>query len=89
MNQLSIKSLAGAFGFVWGSLVLMVGLVNLIVPTFGLSFLWFVSSISPGFRAEPNIFSVAIGTGYAILEGMIVGGVIASIYNFLIKFEKV
>ena len=76
-----------AFGLTWGGLVFIVGLLNILVPTFGLSFLWFVSSISPGFHAEPNILSVMIGTGYAVLEGLLVGGLLGTIYNLLVKFE--
>lgn len=86
--KLSVNAFAVALGLVWGSCVFVVGLLNIIIPTFGLSFLWLVSSVSPGFHAEPNVGSVFVGTAYAVLEGALAGTVLANVYNLLVKFEK-
>ncbi len=81
-GKLSIKGLAIAGGVLWGASVFMVGLINLIVPTYGLTFLWFASSVYPGYKAEPNFISVLIGTGYALLDGAVTGALFAWLYNF-------
>lgn len=82
MNKLSIKGLALAGGILWGASVLAVGLINLAVPTYGLTFLWFISSVYPGYKAEPTLISVLIGTGYALVDGVIGGTIFAWLYNF-------
>lgn len=87
-NQLSVRALATAIGVFWGGCVFVVGLINLIVPSYGLAFLWFVSSVSPGFNVQPTLLSVLIGTIYALLEGLIAGGIIAWFYNFTSKILK-
>ncbi len=87
-NQLSVRALALTLGIFWAVCVAIVGLINLIVPTYGLTFLWFVSSISPGFHAEPTLISILIGMAYALLEGIIAGGFIAWLYNLISKIQK-
>ena len=87
-NKLSVKSLALASGILWGASVLFVGLINLFVPTYGLSFLWFASSVYPGYKAEPSFISVLIGTAYALLDGLVAGALFAWIYNFASAIGK-
>ncbi len=84
-NSLSVKAFSVSLGIVWATCVFLVGLINLLVPSFGLTFLWFVSSVSPGFNADPNLLSVLIGTVYALLEGCLAGAMIAWIYNAVSK----
>lgn len=87
-GKLSIKGFSAAAGILWGTALLFVGLINLIVPTYGLTFLWFASSIYPGYKAEPSLVSVLIGTAYAFLDGLIVGALFAWIYNFVSAVGK-
>ena len=87
-NQLSVRALAVTIGIFWAGCVFIVGLINLIVPSYGLAFLWFVSSVSPGFNVQPTLLYVLIGTTYALLEGLIAGGFIAWFYNFISKILK-
>lgn len=87
-NQLSVRAFAIALGIFWAACVFTVGLVNLMVPSYGLTFLWLVSSISPGFNADPTLLSVLIGTIYASLEGLVAGGFIAWLYNLISKIKK-
>ena len=82
-GKLSVKGLAAAGGILWGASVFVVGLLNLIVPTYGLTFLWFASSVYPGYKAEANLISVLIGTAYAVLDGLITGALFAWVYNFI------
>lgn len=87
-NTLSVKALALTVGIFWGAGVFLVGVFNLIAPTYGLTFLWFVSSIYPGYKADPTIVSVLIGTVYAFLDGLLGGAVFAWLYNALISIGK-
>ena len=91
MNQqdrLSIRALALTGGVLWGASVLFVGLINLAVPSYGLTFLWFVSSVYPGYHAEPSFISVLIGAGYAVVDGLVCGAVFAWLYNFFAGLGK-
>ena len=87
-GKLSVKSLALASGILWSASVLFVGLINLVIPTYGLNFLWFVSSVYPGYKAEPSLISVLIGTAYALLDGLIAGALFAWIYNSVSAIGK-
>ncbi|MBI3999911.1 MAG: hypothetical protein HY351_04780 [Candidatus Omnitrophica bacterium] len=80
-GKLSIRGLAIAGGIFWGASVFMVGVLNLIIPTYGLSFLWFVSSVYPGYKADPSFVSVLIGTAYGVVDGFVSGAVLAWLYN--------
>ena len=81
-EKLSVRGLALAGAVLWGVSVLLVGLINLAVPTYGLTFLWFASSVYPGYKAEPTLISVLVGTGYALVDGLVSGAVLAFLYNF-------
>ncbi|MBI4368483.1 MAG: hypothetical protein HY588_03740 [Candidatus Omnitrophica bacterium] len=81
MGKLSVVGLGIAGGAVWGAGVFLVGVINLIVPTYGLTFLWLASSIYPGYKADPTLISVLIGTLYAIVDGFIGGALLAWFYN--------
>jgi hypothetical protein len=79
--KLKVKSVAFASAVLWGLGVLFVGLMNIYSTGYGQAFLEVVSSIYPGYKADPNITSVVIGTLYAIMDGAIGGSVFAWLYN--------
>ena len=87
-GKLSIRGLAITGGIFWGASVFMVGVLNLIIPTYGLSFLWFVSSIYPGYKADPSFVSVLIGTAYGVVDGSVSGAVLAWLYNVFSTIGK-
>ena len=82
--RLSLKAMAMAGGVLWGSGVLLVGLVNLLSPSYGLSFLQMVSSVYPGFHISRTIGDVLIGTGYALVDGAIAALVFGWLYNLFV-----
>jgi len=82
--KLSIKALTIAFALLWGGCILLVGVVNLAVPTYGLSFLELLSSIYPGFHAARTLGDVFVGTLYGIVDGGIGGAVVAWLYNLFV-----
>lgn len=87
-GKLSIRGLAIAGGIFWGATVFLVGVLNLIVPTYGLSFLWFVSSVYPGYKADPSLISVLVGTACGALDGFVSGAVLAWLYNICSAIGK-
>ncbi|MDP3919264.1 MAG: bacteriophage holin [Candidatus Omnitrophota bacterium] len=80
-TKLSPRALAFAGGVLWGVAVLLVGLANLKWPGYGQAFLEIVSSIYPGYHVGPNVGSVLIGAGYAIVDGAVGGALLAWLYN--------
>jgi hypothetical protein len=80
--QLSIKGLAIAASLLWGGAILCVGLVNLVSPSYGLSFLQAVSSVYPWFHASRKLGDVVIGSIDGLVDGAIAGMLLAWLYNF-------
>jgi hypothetical protein len=76
-------SLALTFGLLWGGALFVVGLANLIEPTYGVRFLEVVASVYPGYSASGSFGQVVIGTLYALLDGLVGGWIFAWLYNLL------
>ena len=79
--MLSVKGLALTGGILWGGCVLLVGLGNLVWPSYGVAFLEIARSIYPGYAQTAGFFGVIVGTLYALLDGAILGALIAWLYN--------
>ena len=83
--SLSVKGLAITAAIFWALAVLLVGIANLIYPSYGVTFLECVGSIYPGFQPGTGINSVIIGSIYALVDGGIGGAIFAFIYNCFAK----
>jgi hypothetical protein len=81
MLRLSLKAMAIAAGLVWGGAILCVGLINLLDPAYGMSFIQLTSSVYPWFHASRTIGNVAIGTVDGLIDGGIAGLIFAWLYN--------
>jgi len=79
--KLSIRAMALTAGLIWGGAILLVGIVNLMSPAYGRTFLELCASVYPGYRAEPTLTSVFVGTLYGVVDGGIAGAVFAWLYN--------
>ena len=79
--RLSLKGMAVSIAVVWAGCILMVGVVNLVAPSYGTAFLQMASSIYPGFHNSRSIVDVIVGTLYGAVDGGIGGLVFAWIYN--------
>lgn len=82
--QLSIKGLALTAGILWGLSYLLVGIANLIWPSYGEAFLNLGASIYPGYHGPAGFGSVIVVTLYALVDGLVGGAVFAWLYNKLI-----
>ncbi len=84
--KFDVIRLGCALASIWGLVVLLVGVANLLWPNYGVEFLKFIDSIYPGYHfGEWGFWGVLVGTLYAIVDAWVVGVVFALIYN---KFTK-
>ncbi len=75
------KAFAYACAALSGASVLVIGLCNLASPGYGNAFLQVLSSVYPGYHAEPTIESVFVGTGYVLFAGGAIGWLFGWLYN--------
>ena len=88
MLQLSLRATAIAAGLVWGGAILIVGLINLADPSFGMSFIQMTSSVYPWFHASRSIGNVIIGTVDRLIDGAIAGLIFALLYNAVTNIPR-
>ncbi len=86
--SLNIKAAAVAGAVVWGGGFLLVGLLNLIFPSYGVAFLELGAAIYPGYHAAAGLGSVIVVTLYALLDGAIGGAILAWLYNVVAQSGK-
>lgn len=79
--RLSLKAITLAGALLWGGAILLVGLINLAWPSYGLNFLQMTSSVYPGFHAAHGIGSVVMGTVDGLVDGGVAGLLFAWLYN--------
>lgn len=60
--KFSIKALASASAILWGLVMLVMSLANLIWGSYGQQFLQTMSSVYPGYHATRSIAEVIVGT---------------------------
>ena len=82
--QLSAKAVAIASAIFWGAGILLIGLINLAAPAYGVNFLHGLSSVYPGFHASRTVLDVLVGSGYGIVDGAVGGYLFAVLYNFFV-----
>jgi len=86
--RFSPKAIALAGAIVWGGAILLVCLVNLAWPGYGLSFLQMTSSVYPGFHASHTIGNVLVGTLDGLVDGAVAGLFFAWLYNAFADHPK-
>jgi hypothetical protein len=78
---LSIKALALTGAIVCGGSYLLIGLLNLVFPAYGVAALELGASVYPGYAGPNGFAGVIVVTVYALLDGTIAGALIAWLYN--------
>ncbi len=81
--RFSVRAVALTGAIIWGGIVLLVGIANAAWPSYGALFLQVLDSIYPGYHATGSAGSVVVGTLYAIVDGAVLGFLIAWVYNRL------
>lgn len=79
--RLSLKGMAVAGGLLWGGAILFVEFINLVRPTYGVSFLEVIGSVYPFFHVSRSFAAVVIGTFDGLIDGAIAGFLFAWLYN--------
>ena len=85
--KFSIKALVNAAALVGGISVFVVGILNMIWPTYALSFLEMLESIYPGYKANGSFGNVIIATLYATIDSALCAAIFGWIYNRYVRDE--
>ena len=81
--KLNLKALAVTLAILSAGAVFIVGLANLIWPTYGKAFLEMLASIYPGFKATGTFGDMIAGSLYALVDGAIAGLIFGWLYNLI------
>jgi hypothetical protein len=81
--KLNLKALTVSMAILWAGVVFMVGLANLIWPTYARAFLQMLASIYPGYHAAGTFGDMVAGSLYALVDAAIVGLVFGWLYNLI------
>ncbi len=87
--KINIKALSLTVAIVWGGSILLIGLANLIWPTYGVAFLEVIASIYPGYQAASSFGEVLVGTLYGLVDGFVGGLITGWLYNLFIPKSSV
>ena len=79
--KLNVKALALTMALLTGGMVFIVGLSNLMWPSYGGALLGLFDSIYPGYKAGTGFGSVIMGTLYGLVDGAIGGAIFGLLYN--------
>ncbi len=83
--KLSIKSLAITAAILWGAVMLLVGIANLMFLDYGANKLEVIGSIYPGYQPGTGLTSVIVGALYGAVDAGIGGAIFACLYNLMAK----
>jgi len=87
--KLGITRFGFTAGVVWGGIVFIKGLANMVLTGYGEAFLKVVDSIYPGYHmGQWGVGGVVVATLYAALDGFIIGIIFAWLYNLFGKNKK-
>jgi hypothetical protein len=79
----NVKALAIVCAILMGACLLLMGILNLIFPSYGVAFLNFMASVYPGYHGPGGFGSVIVATLYAIVDGAVCGAIFAWLYNLV------
>jgi len=86
--RLNLKALSLTAGILGALALFLTGIVNLVWPKYGVSFLQVMASVYPGYHANGSLGDLIVGTLYAFVDGALCGLVFGWLYNrFLGKRE--
>jgi len=79
--RLSLKAMAGAGGILWGSTMLMVGLIHLAHAGYGVNFLQMMGSVYPWFHGAQTLRDVLTGAAEGAVDGAVAAIIFGWLYN--------
>ena len=81
--SVSLKAFSLSSAILWGSAMLLVGLIHMAVPSYGGDFLRIMSSVYPGADTSPTLARVLLGTAYGFCDGAVAGLLFGWLYKAL------
>jgi hypothetical protein len=86
--RLSLRATVIAAAILWGGAILLVGLIHLADPAYGVNFLQMTGSVYPWFHSTHG-WSVVLGRSVeAAVDGAIAGIIFAALYNLVASHTK-
>jgi hypothetical protein len=79
--RVSLKAIALSSAVLWGGAMLIVGLIHLMVPSYGAEFLRIMSSVYPGADTAPRLGRVLLGALYGFVDGGVAGLLFGWLYS--------
>ena len=83
--KLCVKPLVLTAVILWGGVVFVVGVANMIRPTYGVAFLQVLDSVYPGYHATGSFGSVVVATLYGAVDSAILVFLFGLVYNRLAR----
>jgi hypothetical protein len=77
----NIKALAATLAIITGGSFLLVGLLNLAFPSYGVAYLQLARSVYPGYHGPAGFGSVIPVTLYGLVDGAVGGWIFGWLYN--------
>ncbi|MBI4543519.1 MAG: hypothetical protein HY705_10875 [Gemmatimonadetes bacterium] len=77
----NLKALAVTIAIATGGSFLVVGLLNLAFPGYGVAFLQLGASLYPGYHGPDGFGSVIVVTLYGLVDGAVSGAILGWLYN--------
>lgn len=87
--SLNVIALAVSVAIVWGVGFMLVGLLNLIFPSYGVAWLELGAALYPGYAGPAGLGSVIVVTMYGLVDGAVAGAVLAWLYNLVARPGRV
>ncbi len=87
--SLNVRALAVSVAIVWGVGFMLVGLLNLIFPSYGVAWLELGAALYPGYAGPAGLGSVIVVTMYGLVDGAVAGAVLAWLYNLVARSGRV
>ncbi len=79
--RVSLKAIALSSAILWGGAMLLVGLLHMADPAYGVDFLRIMSSVYPGADSAPKLGPVLLGTLYGFADGGLAGLLFGVLYR--------
>lgn len=79
--RVSLRAVTLSSAILWGSAMLLVGLIHMATHSYGGDFLRIMSSVYPGADTAPTLGRVLLGTVYGFADGAIAGFLFGLLYD--------